>query len=170
MDNVITELIQLMREQNQIQRDSFSRVIELYNRVLDIRQGRVTTEIHTVTLPRSSITPFLNILQSLNQPEQPQGLSDEQIENNISNVIVVDTSDICAICQHTLNENNETYGFPRRINNCGHQFHRNCIHRSLHLNPNCPLCRTNVLTLSNDSNDSNNTQEHPEIIGESDEL
>lgn len=164
MDNVITELIQFMREQNQIQRESFSRLIELYNRVLDIRQGRTITETHNIILPRSSISPFLNILQSLNQPEQPQGLTDEQIENNISNVIVVDTSDICAICQHALNESNEIYGFPRRINVCGHQFHRNCIHRSLHLNPNCPLCRTNVLPPSNDS-----TEPPSEDIGESDE-
>lgn len=146
MDNVIIELIQLMREHNQSQRDLINRLFDIYGRVLDNRQPQVTTEIHTINLPRSSITPFLNILQSLNQnTEQPMiGLTDEQIENNITNVSIVDSSDICAICQHSLGENNETYGFPRRINVCNHTFHRNCIHRSLNLNPNCPLCRTPV--------------------------
>ncbi len=168
------ELIQLIRDNNQVQRDTFSRVVDLYSRVLDIRQGRVTTEIHTINLPRSSISPFLNILQTLNQPNetnQPTGLTEEQIENNISNVVIVDTSEICAICQHNLNENNETYGFPRRINICNHLFHRNCIHRSLQLNPNCPLCRTNIIpTEATTETNTETIIDHTEDIGESDQI
>lgn len=157
MDNVIIELIQLMREHNQSQRDLINRLFDIYGRVLDNRQPQVTTEIHTINLPRSSISPFLNILQSINQNNEIVGLTDEQIENNISNISIVDTSDICAICQHSLGENNETYGFPRRINICNHIFHRNCIHRSLHQNPNCPLCRTPVNQIQ--SEDVTETQE-----------
>jgi hypothetical protein len=146
MDNVVIELIQALREQQ----NTLNRIVDTYSRVLDIRQGQTYTEVHRINLPRSSIAPFLTILQTLSTgtPSASTGLTSEQIESRISN-IDISTNDNCAICQCGINDNTELYGFPRRINICGHIFHRNCIHRSLELNNNCPLCRTAVVDSSN---------------------
>ena len=145
MDNVVIELLQNLRQQQ----TTLNRIVDIYNRVLDIRQGQNYTEVHRINLPRSSITPFLTILQTLSgTPETSNGLTSEQIESRISN-IDISSNDNCAICQSGINDNTELYGFPRRINICGHIFHRNCIHRSLELNNTCPLCRTTVIDASN---------------------
>ena len=46
----------------------------------------------------------------------------------------------CSICLEILGDDlEEIYGL-----NCQHTFHRDCITRWLHTNPNCPLCRQPV--------------------------
>lgn len=147
MDSVISELLLSVRQQQ----NTINSIINLYERVLDIRQGRTVREVHSITLPRSNLSPFLAILQTLNTETQQIGLSEEQIENVITSI---DTSsnDTCSICLSNITENHETYGFPRRINNCGHIFHRNCIHRSLQINQNCPLCRTSAISENRNDN------------------
>jgi hypothetical protein len=48
--------------------------------------------------------------------------------------------DICAICQDDIETNQEV----RRLNHCGHYFHRNCIDTWFNTNVHCPTCRHDI--------------------------
>jgi hypothetical protein len=48
--------------------------------------------------------------------------------------------DICAICQDEIESNQEM----RRVNHCGHYFHRNCIDTWFQGNVHCPTCRHDI--------------------------
>ena len=65
----------------------------------------------------------------------------EQIDaNSTVGNLVSDTEHSCAICQDTLT--NEQEG--RKLNACGHWFHRNCIDTWLEGNVHCPVCRHDI--------------------------
>ena len=49
--------------------------------------------------------------------------------------------DICSICLHTLDENKRYSKFT-----CNHFFHKNCINQ---WSGSCPLCRQNIVILTN---------------------
>jgi hypothetical protein len=65
----------------------------------------------------------------------------EQIEANttIGN-LVSDTDNSCAICQDVLTGEQE----GRKLNACGHWFHKNCIDTWLNTNVHCPICRHDI--------------------------
>ena len=48
--------------------------------------------------------------------------------------------DICAICQDDIEANQEM----RRLNHCGHYFHRDCIDTWFQGNVHCPTCRHDI--------------------------
>ena len=48
--------------------------------------------------------------------------------------------DICAICQDDIEANQEV----RRVNHCGHYFHRDCIDTWFQGNVHCPTCRHDI--------------------------
>ena len=56
--------------------------------------------------------------------------------------IVVCGSSDCAICLCEFEDGEMVRVLPR----CGHGFHFGCIYMWLHSHPNCPVCRTHVLT------------------------
>jgi hypothetical protein len=64
-------------------------------------------------------------------------------KNNIPLVIEED----CTICQEVLNDGQTPV---TTLTNCNHKFHEPCINgwinsqRNSHLQPNCPICRTNI--------------------------
>jgi len=64
----------------------------------------------------------------------------EQVAN-ATNVYHVNSlqDDICTICQDNI-ESNEV----RRITQCGHYFHRNCIDTWFQRNVQCPTCRHDI--------------------------
>ncbi len=69
-------------------------------------------------------------------------------------------TDDCAICLEPLSSNQEeTYSL-----NCQHQYHRDCITRWLHTNPNCPLCRQPVDADQRYVNDGIMTEEGRQYI------
>ncbi len=65
----------------------------------------------------------------------------EQIDTNstVGN-LVSDTEHTCAICQDVLTAEQE----GRKLNACGHWFHRNCIDTWLEGNVHCPVCRHDI--------------------------
>ena len=65
----------------------------------------------------------------------------EQIAANTSlGNLVTDTDHSCAICQDTLTSEQE----GRKLNACGHWFHRSCIDTWLQGNVHCPVCRHDI--------------------------
>ena len=65
----------------------------------------------------------------------------EQIaENTTVGNLVSDTEHACAICQDTLTSEQE----GRKLNACGHWFHKNCIDTWLQGNVHCPVCRHDI--------------------------
>jgi hypothetical protein len=48
--------------------------------------------------------------------------------------------DICAICQDDIETNQEM----RRLNHCGHYFHRHCVDTWFQTNVHCPTCRHDI--------------------------
>jgi hypothetical protein len=65
----------------------------------------------------------------------------EQIDSNTTvGNLVSDTEHTCAICQDTLTADQE----GRKLNTCGHWFHRSCIDTWLEGNVHCPVCRHDI--------------------------
>lgn len=65
----------------------------------------------------------------------------EQIEANTTvGNLVSDTEHSCAICQDTLQPDQE----GRKLNACGHWFHKHCIDTWLEGNVHCPVCRHDI--------------------------
>lgn len=67
--------------------------------------------------------------------------TEEQIAANTTlGNLVSDTEHSCAICQDTLQSEQE----GRKLNACGHWFHKNCIDTWLSGNVHCPVCRHDI--------------------------
>ena len=65
----------------------------------------------------------------------------EQIEANTTvGNLVSDTEHSCAICQDALTSEQE----GRKLNACGHWFHKSCIDTWLAGNVHCPVCRHDI--------------------------
>jgi hypothetical protein len=65
----------------------------------------------------------------------------EQITANTTvGNLVSDTEHACAICQDTLQPDQE----GRKLNACGHWFHKTCIDTWLERNVHCPVCRHDI--------------------------
>jgi len=75
----------------------------------------------------------------------------EQIEANTTvGNLVSDTEHSCAICQDALQSDQE----GRKLNACGHWFHKHCIDTWLEGNVHCPVCRHDIREPMNDSSAS----------------
>lgn len=55
-----------------------------------------------------------------------------------------DPTEVCAICQDTIEENQSA----RRINYCDHWFHTNCIDVWFEQNVHCPVCRHDIRVMN----------------------
>ncbi len=67
--------------------------------------------------------------------------TEEQINANTTvGNLVSDTEHSCAICQDTLTSDQE----GRKLNACGHWFHKGCIDTWLATNVHCPVCRHDI--------------------------
>jgi hypothetical protein len=65
----------------------------------------------------------------------------EQITANTTlGNLVSDTDHACAICQDALTSEQE----GRKLNACGHWFHKNCIDTWLERDVHCPVCRHDI--------------------------
>lgn len=65
----------------------------------------------------------------------------EQINANTTvGNLVSDTEHTCAICQDSLQSDQE----GRKLNACGHWFHKNCIDTWFEGNVHCPVCRHDI--------------------------
>lgn len=74
------------------------------------------------------------------QPVVVRPTVDQIAANTTLGNLVSDTEHACAICQDTLQSEQE----GRKLNACGHWFHKNCIDTWLSGNVHCPVCRHDI--------------------------
>jgi hypothetical protein len=96
-----------------------------------------------------------NGMQSFLDTRVPVYPSNQEI--NASTTIHTATrrqDDICAICQDDIEINQEV----RRLNHCGHYFHRNCIDTWFQGNVHCPTCRHDIREVNDNDRRSQENQ------------
>ena len=109
--------------------------------LLNIPRGALT---RSYTLGANSMDQFLQPV--VVQPTQ------EQIDANTTvGNLVSDTENTCAICQDALTSDQE----GRKLNACGHWFHKGCIDIWLATNVHCPVCRHDIREPLNTNTNTN---------------
>lgn len=113
----------------------------------------------TTGLPRNYVMPNLvggplgaRGMEQFLQPVVVRPTAEQIAANTTLGNLVSDTDHSCAICQDTLTSEQE----GRKLNACGHWFHRNCIDTWLESNPRCPVCRHDIrepLSTTTDENE-----------------
>ena len=105
-----------------------------------------------VNILLSGSNPLSSIIQSLVQGlNTPLSDSDsllpvvirptfQEIEGASAIVEISNSQDSCAICQERMNPNERI----RRLNECRHIFHNNCILAAFNSSPRCPVCRNDI--------------------------
>ena len=96
---------------------------------------------------------------------QQNRLTFEEILNfteitNIQNIRESSNSNediMCSICRNNIQENEPL----RKIKNCGHYFHLNCIDNWLLTNNTCPLCRCNITEVNEANQDEGQPLNQP---------
>ncbi len=104
--------------------------------------GPLTTQLlaSLLRLPTNPIVRGGAGLDSFLQPV-PIRPTAEQIEANTTvGNLVSDEEHACAICQDNLLPEQE----GRKLNTCGHWFHKHCIDTWLEGNVHCPVCRHDI--------------------------
>ena len=96
-----------------------------------LNTGRVTME--QMLLGRTNMDQFL-------QPVVVRPTEEQIATNTTVGNLVSDTDNSCAICQDALTSEQE----GRKLNACGHWFHRSCIDTWLQGNVHCPVCRHDI--------------------------
>ena len=74
------------------------------------------------------------------QPVVVHPTSEQISANTTLGRLVSDTDHACAICQDALTSEQE----GRKLNACGHWFHKNCIDTWLERDVHCPVCRHDI--------------------------
>lgn len=97
-----------------------------------------------LNLPQTALTRnYTTVPRTMEQFLQPVVVrpTAEQIDANTSiGNLVSDTEHACAICQDALTSEQE----GRKLNACGHWFHRGCIDTWLERDVHCPVCRHDI--------------------------
>lgn len=96
------------------------------------------TSFNTTTVPLNHM-PTLIRQRNFMEPVIVRP-TQEQINNGSSIVENLSTTDVCAICQDTMEGTNRI----RRLTHCNHTFHDNCISTWFRRNVHCPTCRHDV--------------------------
>ena len=117
----------------------------LYFRMIDVDGNEYSYNTSTNT---SNNDNFFTRLMNPNIPlsevfNSTRLLTEEEIANNTNiSTIEEDNNEMCSICQENFQVGDET----REIDNCNHEFHRNCIDEWFRTRITCPVCRGNVLS------------------------
>ena len=109
---------------------------------IEEEENRLTSQLLT-TLLRLPMNPILRGGQGMDAFLQPIVVrpTAAQIEANTTvGNLVSDEEHACAICQDTLQSEQE----GRKLNACGHWFHKHCIDTWLEGNVHCPVCRHDI--------------------------
>jgi ATP-dependent protease Clp ATPase subunit len=145
------------------------------NEVQSVLQSILPSLVPSTQTNNNNITPSLsnnqsnNITNSLQNPNngiimvyedltQQQGLSLTEI-HQVSELMLNEISSeeeepkICSICQQNL----EWDIIIRKINECNHEYHVNCIDRWLVDHTNCPTCRRELVVSTSDNNNLQRT-------------
>ena len=97
----------------------------------NLNTGRVTLD--QMMFRRTAMDEFLQPVVIRPTPEQIA-------QNTTLGRLVSDTEHSCAVCQDILSSEQE----GRKLNACGHWFHKTCIDTWLQGNVNCPVCRHDI--------------------------
>jgi hypothetical protein len=97
----------------------------------------LSTLIQGLTSPLSTQNDVLNLNSLEPIIVRP---SEQQIENASSIVEVSNSQNSCAICQEHMNPNDRI----RRLNQCRHMFHNQCIMTAFQSSVRCPVCRHDI--------------------------
>lgn len=89
-------------------------------------------------LARNYVHP--NAMDQFLQPVPVRPTAEQIAENTTLGNLVSDTEQACAICQDALTPEQE----GRKLNACGHWFHKGCIDTWLNTNVHCPVCRHDI--------------------------
>jgi hypothetical protein len=99
-----------------------------------------------LNLPPTALTlnrnymPGSRAMDQFLQPVPVRPTPEQIAENTTLGNLVSDTEHACAICQDTLLPEQE----GRKLNACGHWFHKGCIDTWLGTNVHCPVCRHDI--------------------------
>ena len=101
-------------------------------------------QLPAAPLTRNYILPNMNTgrgaMEQFLQPVVVRPTPEQIAANTTVGNLVSDTDHSCAICQDALTSEQE----GRKLNACGHWFHRACIDTWLHGNVHCPVCRHDI--------------------------
>jgi len=95
---------------------------------------------------RSTTNPIGGLEPVIVRPTQAQIDSATEVFSFTNQI-----ADNCTICQDEFCTGNQV----RKINSCGHQFHKNCIDQWFERNVRCPVCRYDIRGSVNPSSNSN---------------
>lgn len=127
------------------------------NRLNRINSNQIIYSNIPVTNTNTPVTSFVNLLQSMLDPNLSPISQDEdhilndlqpvvvrptenQIENGSSIVELTSGHNVCAICQEQMSPTQTI----RRLNHCRHMFHNTCIMTAFTTSPRCPNCRHDI--------------------------
>ena len=114
----------------------------------DTASNRLGTSILSALLGLQSGSGGLESF--LNQTVTVRPTQEQIAENTTLSTSERVQEDNCAICQDSVDAGQEM----RRINHCGHFFHKDCIDTWLGTNVHCPTCRHDIRETSSTSGDS----------------
>ena len=97
----------------------------------------LTSLIQGLNSPLSQTDDILNLNSLQSVVVRP---SIQEIEAASSIVEISSSQDSCAICQEHMNPNDRI----RRLNQCRHMFHNNCILTAFQTSVRCPVCRHDI--------------------------
>jgi len=125
--------------------DTESRVANALLSLLQIPATSLTRNylLPTVDDGRLTLDQMLfgrNTMEQFLQPVVVRPTPEQIAQNTTVGNRVSDTEHACAVCQDTLTPEQE----GRKLNVCGHWFHKTCIDTWLQGNVNCPVCRHDI--------------------------
>jgi hypothetical protein len=104
----------------------------------EVVQANLANALLTLLQLRTTRGP--NTMDQFLQPVVVRATEEQIAANTTVGNLVSDTDNSCAICQDTLTSEQEA----RKLNACGHWFHRSCIDTWLQGNVHCPVCRHDI--------------------------
>lgn len=111
----------------------------------DEEEARLTTQLLATLLQlpltrRTNLPGRNGMMENFMQPVVVRPTEEEIQENTTVGNLVSDTDHACAICQDSLQPTQE----GRKLNACGHWFHKTCIDTWFEGNVRCPVCRHDI--------------------------
>lgn len=131
--------------------NSLTRILNTRNvqYTVDLTEEDIEPDVTSQTMSRLLLSLLAAPLGSVNrrggldaflQPVEVRPTAEQIMANTTVGNLVSDEDHSCAICQDTLTPEQE----GRKLNACGHWFHRNCIDTWFDRDVHCPVCRHDI--------------------------